>query len=62
MIEKITYIETENTNPYHNLALEEMLLENVEKNQCILYLWQNKNTVVIGRNQNSWKECKVEFL
>lgn len=62
MIEKIAYIETENTNPYHNLALEEMLLENVEKNQCILYLWQNKNTVVIGRNQNSWKECKVEFL
>ena len=62
MIERLTYIETDNTNPYHNLALEEMLLENVEKNQCILYLWQNKNTVVIGRNQNSWKECKVEFL
>ena len=62
MIERLTYIETDNTNPYHNLALEEMLLENVEKNECILYLWQNKNTVVIGRNQNSWKECKVEFL
>lgn len=62
MIEKLTYIETDNTNPYHNLALEEMLLENVEKNECILYLWQNKNTVVIGRNQNSWKECKVDFL
>lgn len=62
MIEKLTYIDTNNTNPYHNLALEEMLLENVEKNECILYLWQNKNTVVIGRNQNSWKECKVEYL
>lgn len=62
MIKKLTYVETENTNPYHNLALEKVLLDNVEKDQCILYLWQNKNTVVIGRNQNSWKECKVDFL
>lgn len=62
MIQEIKYMNGNSYDPYLNLAIEEYLLESVDKNTCILYLWQNENTVVIGRNQNPWKECRLEEL
>ena len=59
---KLSYILSDQTNPYKNIALEEYLLWNVEKDECIFYLWQNRRTVVIGVNQNPWKECHVKEL
>ena len=62
MINKIRIVQTTCTNPYINLAMEQYLLENQPENSCTLYLWQNKNTVVIGKNQNAWKECRTSLL
>ncbi len=62
MIKKLSVHITDCTNPYTNLALEKVLFDNVSDDEMILYLWQNKNTVVIGRNQNPWSECKCSLL
>ena len=49
-------------NPWRNLAVEALLFEGLGPDEAVLYLWQNQNTVVIGRHQNAWQECRVKLL
>ena len=49
-------------NPYLNLAVESKLLDNFRPNTISLFLWKNKQTVVIGTNQNPYSECDVNAL
>lgn len=62
MIRKLYIYKSSCLDPYQNIATEKYLLETVAPGCCILYLWQNKNTVVIGRNQNAWAECRTSLL
>lgn len=62
MIDKLFIIEGDGNNPHRNLALEAVLLKRLQPGECYLYLWQNKHTVVIGRNQNALAECHVQQL
>lgn len=62
MIRKLTFLKNwqDTQNPFRNFAVEEYLMNHVEKGEVILFLWQNRHTVVIGRNQNGWHECNVK--
>ncbi|MBR4017826.1 MAG: lipoate--protein ligase [Oscillospiraceae bacterium] len=62
MITKLFIFEGDGFDPHNNLATEKRLMDIVPQGACLLYLWQNKNTVVIGRNQNPWLECRTSLL
>ena len=62
MIKNLKFYVSDTVNPYINLAKEKVLFDAVERDTLILYLWQNQNTVVIGKNQNAFSECRTELL
>ncbi len=62
MINKLWLLEGAGYNPYENLAMESVLLQRLQPGECYLYLWQNKHTVVLGRNQDILAECHVQEL
>ena len=62
MIKSLKIYISSSFDVYENLATEKLLLDSVDKDCLILYLWQNENTVVIGQNQNPWAECNCVLL
>ena len=56
-----TYLETGSFDPCFNLAFEEFVLCNRTEGDYLL-LWQNRNTVVVGRNQNTEEEINRPFV
>lgn len=59
---KAYIVTSDSVNPYINLGYEEWLLQKNKEDEVVFYLWQNQHTVVIGKNQNAFKEAKVAQL
>ncbi|MBQ6734960.1 MAG: lipoate--protein ligase [Lachnospiraceae bacterium] len=57
----LIYLETNSTDPFYNLAFEEIVLKTRTEGN-VLILWQNDNTVVIGQNQITAAEINQAFI
>ena len=56
------YIESPSTDPAWNLALEEYVFSHMDTREEYFMLWQNHNTVVIGKNQNTIAEINTDYV
>ncbi|OSD04531.1 Lipoyltransferase and lipoate-protein ligase [Trametes coccinea BRFM310] len=50
---------SESTNPYFNLTFEDWLFRHKSPDQPLLLVYRDQPCVVIGRNQNPWKEVNL---
>lgn len=56
-----TYIST-SRDPYLNLSIEHDFLLRSARDSVVLFLYVNRPSVVIGRNQNPWLEVNLPLL
>ena len=54
------YIYNKDTDAYFNLALEEYLL--TRTGEEVFMLWQNENSIIVGKNQNTLSEINYEYV
>jgi lipoate-protein ligase A len=55
-------IQWTDTDAYFNLAAEEYIFQNMDKQQDYAMLWQNRNAVIIGKHQNTIEEVNQDFV
>jgi len=59
---KLRILKSAVTNPWFNLATEDWIFNTLDPDSHTLFLWRNSETVVIGRSQNPWVECKIDKM
>lgn len=61
-MERVRYIESRNVNPDWNLALEEFVFQSLDSTYQYFMLWQNHNTIVVGKNQNTVEQINAAYV
>ena len=58
-MKEFLFLTHENTDPYFNIASEEYLLKS--RKEFFVYLWKNSPSVILGVNQNAFKEVNLKY-
>lgn len=56
------FMEAPGTDAAFNLALEQYIFDFMDKTNDYLFLWQNHNAVVVGKNQNTVQEIDQNYI
>lgn len=56
------YLESTSNDPAFNLALEQYVFDNMDRNHEYFMLWQNDNAVIVGKNQNTFGEVNQKSI
>lgn len=56
------YLESASTDPYYNLALEQVVFDGPGQDEACCMLWQNDNTIVVGKHQNTLQEVNMAYV
>jgi lipoate-protein ligase A len=59
---RIDILHAESNDILFNLATEEYMYEHLNLVNPTLFIWRNTKTIIIGKHQNPWKECRVQML
>ncbi len=58
----LVYIRSKSVDPRFNLALEQYVFDELPRDNEYFMLWQNKNTIVVGKHQNTFNEVNMNFV
>lgn len=56
------YIKSNQHDATYNLALEQYVFDQLDRQHSYLMLWQNANAVIIGKHQNTVEELDASFV
>lgn len=56
------FFESPWRDPYYNLALEEYLFQSLNRKHDYLMLWQNENSIIVGKYQNTAEEINQSYV
>jgi len=55
-------IESHDTDPCRNLALEQFVFDSLDREHSYFMLWQNYNAIIVGKHQNTLEEINAAFV
>jgi len=62
MKSKMYYIQSNSTDPYYNLALEQHVFDKLDRSHSYFMLWQNDNAIIVGKHQNTIEEINAAYV